>query len=91
MPNYRRYRVPGGTYFFTVNLLERQQDTLVQHIDVLRNAVWMTRNEPPFNIDTHRAQARGRFYRTTCTVCGRCRSGMMTSPIVGKPSIIKGG
>jgi putative transposase len=23
MPDYRRYRVPGGTYFFTVNLLER--------------------------------------------------------------------
>jgi hypothetical protein len=24
---------PGGTYFFTVNLLERRQDTLVRHID----------------------------------------------------------
>lgn len=24
MPNYRRHRVPGGTYFFTVNLLERR-------------------------------------------------------------------
>jgi putative transposase len=36
MPNYRRYRVRGGTYFFTVNLLERRQDTLVWHIDVLR-------------------------------------------------------
>ena len=30
MPDYRRYRVPGGTYFFTVNLLERRLDTLVQ-------------------------------------------------------------
>ncbi len=36
MPDYRRYRVPGGTYFFTVNLLERRLDTLVRHIDVLR-------------------------------------------------------
>jgi putative transposase len=51
MPNYRRYRVPGGTYFFTVNLLERRQDTLVRHIDVLREAVRKTRRERPFHID----------------------------------------
>jgi putative transposase len=51
MPNYRRYRVSGGTYFFTVNLLERRQDTLVRHIDILRDAVKKTRNERPFNID----------------------------------------
>ncbi|WP_343034370.1 hypothetical protein [Candidatus Methylobacter favarea] len=49
MPNYRRYRVPGGTYFFTVNLLERRQDTLVRHIDVLREAVRKTRRERPFH------------------------------------------
>jgi REP element-mobilizing transposase RayT len=51
MPNYRRYRVPGGTYFFTVNLLERRQDTLVRHIDALREAVRKTRRERPFHID----------------------------------------
>jgi putative transposase len=39
MPDYRQYRVPGGTYFFTVNLLERRLDTLVRHIDALRDAV----------------------------------------------------
>ena len=39
MPDYRRWRVPGGTYFFTVNLLERRLDTLVKHIDELRDAV----------------------------------------------------
>ncbi len=39
MPDYRRYRMPGGTYFFTVNLLERRLDTLVRHVDVLREAV----------------------------------------------------
>ena len=27
-----RYRVPGGTYFFTINLLERRADLLVRHI-----------------------------------------------------------
>ena len=43
MPDYRRYRVPGGTYFFTVNLLERKQDLLVRYIDDLREAVRVTR------------------------------------------------
>jgi putative transposase len=51
MPDYRRYRVPGGTYFFTVNLLERRLDTLVRHIDVFREAVRKTRRERPFHID----------------------------------------
>ncbi len=51
MPDYRRYRVPGGTYFFTVNLLERRLDTLVRHVDVLREAVRVTRQERPFHID----------------------------------------
>ena len=39
MPDYRRFRIPGGTYFFTVNLLERKQDLLVRHIGELREAV----------------------------------------------------
>ncbi|WP_031430956.1 REP-associated tyrosine transposase [Methylomicrobium agile] len=51
MPNYRRCRVSGGTYFFTVNLLERRLDLLVRHIDLLREAVRVTRCERPFRID----------------------------------------
>lgn len=51
MPDYRRYRVPGGTYFFTLNLLERRLDTLVRHVDALRDAVRVTRLERPFHID----------------------------------------
>ncbi|HNP51631.1 MAG TPA: hypothetical protein PKJ85_07530 [Nitrosomonas nitrosa] len=51
MPDYRRYRVPGGTYFFTVNLLERRLDLLVQHIDHLREAVRATKQARPFHID----------------------------------------
>jgi hypothetical protein len=38
MMDYRRNRVPGGTYFFTVNLLERKGRLLVEHIDLLRDA-----------------------------------------------------
>jgi putative transposase len=51
MPDYRRFRMPGGTYFFTVNLLERRSDFLVQHIDSLRDAVRATRRQRPFHID----------------------------------------
>ncbi len=51
MPDYRRNRVAGGTFFFTVNLLERRLDLLTRHIDALRNAVRSVRNRRPFHID----------------------------------------
>ena len=51
MPDYRRNRVPGGTYFFTVNLLDRDSDLLVACIDDLRNAVRNARSRAPFHID----------------------------------------
>jgi len=51
MPDYRRNRIPGGTYFFTVNLRDRRLDLLVRHIDVLRGAVRQTRRQLPFHID----------------------------------------
>ncbi len=51
MPNYRRTWHPGGTYFFTVNLLERSgNDLLVRHIDLLREAVRVVRAAHPFTI-----------------------------------------
>src|ERR1700730_1385621 len=37
--DYRRNRVPGGTFFVTVNLLDRRSDLLVTQIDILRDAV----------------------------------------------------
>ena len=51
MPDYRRNRVPGGTYFFTVNLLDRHASTLVAHIDALRDAVRQERTRRSFHID----------------------------------------
>lgn len=51
MPDYRRNRVPGGTYFFTVNLLDRDASTLTTHIDALRKAVQRERTRRPFHID----------------------------------------
>src|SRR5262249_41222561 len=51
MPNYRRNRVPGGTFFFTVNLLDRRSYLLVTEIDGLRAAVRQVRALAPFHID----------------------------------------
>jgi putative transposase len=51
MPDYRRNRVPGGTFFFTANLLDRRSDLLVTHIDALRAAVRKALGRSPFHID----------------------------------------
>jgi putative transposase len=51
MPNYRRNRVPGGTYFFTVNLEDRDSALLVDHIEELRASVRRARQLTPFHID----------------------------------------
>jgi putative transposase len=51
MPIYRRAFVPGGSWFFTVNLLERRQTLLVDHVELLRTAVAATRRKYPFDID----------------------------------------
>jgi putative transposase len=36
MPQYIRAFVPGGTFFFTVTLLERRRKLLTENIDNLR-------------------------------------------------------
>ncbi|MES9940358.1 MAG: transposase [Candidatus Thiodiazotropha sp. 6PLUC2] len=51
MVSYRRSRVAGGTYFFTVTLRNRQVSTLVERIDELRLVVKRAREEHPFRID----------------------------------------
>ena len=51
MSDYRRYRVQGGTYFFTINLLNRHSDLLIRYIEALRDSVRRTRAERPFHID----------------------------------------
>ena len=51
MPDYRRAWYPGGTYFFTVNLLQRHgNDLLVRHIANLRESVRTVRQRHPFHI-----------------------------------------
>src|SRR5258708_19736348 len=51
MPNYRRALVPGGCWFFTVNLLNRRCRLLTEYIDALRAATRLTQTRHPFTID----------------------------------------
>ena len=51
MPNYRRVWIPGGCYFFTVNLFKRENNPLLtRHIDLLRHSVRRVRQRHPFII-----------------------------------------
>jgi hypothetical protein len=42
-------RVPGGTFFFTVNLFDRRSNLLVAQIDAVRDAVRQVRARAPFS------------------------------------------
>ncbi len=50
MSEYRRVWLPGGTFFFTVNLQDRSSDLLVARVDALRAAFARTRRDRPFNL-----------------------------------------
>ncbi len=51
MPSYRRQRINGAVYFFTVNLLERKKSLLTDHIELLRELGRKVKNRKPFYID----------------------------------------
>jgi putative transposase len=51
MSLYRRNFVMGGTYFFTVNLLDRKKSLLVDHVDCLRESVRKVKQKRPFSIE----------------------------------------
>lgn len=42
--------MPGGTFFFTVNLLERRRTLLVNHVDALREAFRVAQATRPFKV-----------------------------------------
>lgn len=51
MHPYRRNRVPGGTFFFTVRLREQGSSTLTDHVAAFGDAMRNTRAKYPFHID----------------------------------------
>jgi putative transposase len=77
MPNYRRAFVPGGCWVFTVNLLERRECLLVDHIASLREAVAATRRTYDFEIDAFVVLP------IICMRSGRCRRATATSRRAG--------
>jgi putative transposase len=50
--HYRRARIKGGTYFFTLNLAERKKTLLIDHIDNLRECLNTVKRRHPFKLDT---------------------------------------
>jgi len=48
---YRRNRVVGGCYFFTVNLCDRKSDFLVRYVDCLRESFSDAQHKSFFTID----------------------------------------
>jgi hypothetical protein len=51
MPQYLRAFAPGGTFFFTVSLLQRRQKLLTENIDNFREVFKAARRRRPFAID----------------------------------------
>ena len=51
MTDYRRNFIPGGSFFFTVNLADRRSGLFVEHIDELRAAFRGTHQRHPFTTD----------------------------------------
>ena len=48
---YRRANIPGGTYFFTVNLAERNKKLLTEEIKLLRTSMNKVKHSHPFRLD----------------------------------------
>lgn len=51
MTNYRRNVLAGGTYFFTVNLMDRRSRLLIENIGLLRAACRYVRRRHPCGTD----------------------------------------
>jgi putative transposase len=50
MTNYRRNFVPGGSYFFTVNLADRRLRLLTEHVELLRTAFRYAQTRHSFEV-----------------------------------------
>lgn len=53
MVNYRRNFQRGGTYFFTVNLLNRRSDLLIKNIHYLKKAIQQVKRVYPYKMQAY--------------------------------------
>jgi putative transposase len=51
MTNYRRLRVPGGTYYFSACLADSDSSLLADEVELLRHAVRLCQKQRPFVIN----------------------------------------
>jgi putative transposase len=76
MTRYRRNFVPGGGYFFTVNLDDRRSHLLIEHVDLLRAAFRYARARHPFTVEAT-------VVLPVCMPFGHCPREMPISPCAG--------
>jgi hypothetical protein len=79
--NYRRHRIAGGTYVFTVNLADRRSRLLTDNIELPRAAFRDTRRRHPFTID-----AIAVLPDNLHAMCGPCRKQTPISRFAGNRS-----
>jgi hypothetical protein len=77
MPQYRRARIKGSVFFFTVVLAERPSNLLFDEIERLRQSYL------PFNNAAHLKPSRSASCPIIFTPFGRCRRVMPISLPVG--------
>ena len=70
MSCYRRAKIAGGVFFFTVALADRSSDLLVREIDRLRRSYKTVQERLPFET------LRSASFQTTSTPFGNCRTAM---------------
>jgi putative transposase len=77
MTAYRRDHTPGATWFFTLNLADRQRGLLTAQVDLLRASFARVMRQHPWRIEAIV------FYPITCTPSVPCRPAMPTLPCAG--------
>lgn len=53
MVNYRCCKIQGGCYFFTVTLHNRKSQILIEHINLLRDAIDRVKKSYPFKMNAY--------------------------------------
>jgi len=76
MPNYRRAFVPGGCWFFTVNLLERRQTSACRSYRCATERRRQDAKELSFQ------------YRCRCRLAGSSACGIVADPPRGSSSVV---